>query len=48
MEFPGSSIISRKNNVKFAVFLVSGLKISEFCGVSRVETLFCLEFPGVK
>ena len=45
--------VIKKNYVEFPGILDSRLKFSEesnsqFCGFSRVEALFCLEFPGVK
>ena len=49
VEFPG---VIKKNHVKSPGILVFSLKISEeckqFCGVSRGQALFCLEFSGVK
>ena len=46
LEFPGGS---RKNHVEFPGVLVLGLKflrgVTQFCGVSRGEDFFFLEFP---
>ena len=42
-------MVTRKNHVEYPGVSVLGLKIvTNFCGVSGTEALFCLEFPGVK
>ena len=50
MEFPGMLKKQQMENFQGSWFqflkLLSG--ITKFCGVSRWEVFFCLEFPGVK
>ena len=42
-------MVTKKHHVEYPGVSVLGLKIvTNFCGVSRGEALFCLKFPGVK